>query len=242
MLSRIWHNPVLRKELRTLRRQRSSKLIVILCIVIDLLVLTLVTVITGGIPEFALARRDRYLITLSTLSALQALLASIFTPGVMAQAIAGVRERQTWDLLRVTTLSTHEVLLGKYFALLAWMLIPAGAIVPVQIVFAVMARVPWWLWIVWALGVGSLTFTPSSIGLLCSVIFRSTLAARTVAYGTVLTLAASSAAAYIYFVSRQYQLRLAPLYLLLTPFLGLWILLGIWAWAGAIWFADREPG
>ena len=127
MLSRIRQNPILRKELRRLSRQRSSWLLIVFYLAIDLIALALVTAFTEGIPESALARAERYRIILSTLSVLQAFLAFFFPPGAMAQAIAGERERRIWDLLRVTSLSSHDLLLGKYLALLTWTLIRSAS-------------------------------------------------------------------------------------------------------------------
>jgi ABC-type transport system involved in multi-copper enzyme maturation permease subunit len=135
-------------------------------------------------------------------------------------------------------MSRRELLAGKYLGLLTWLLIPAATLIPFQIALAVMGRVPAWQWALWGLGIAALAFTPSSIGLLCSTVFRSTLAARTISFGSVFALTLGAALACLYVL---YRFPSADLYQLLVPLFALWILMGALSWAGAVRFIEHEP-
>lgn len=67
----------------------------------------------------------------STLAGFQLALLIFLTPAISAGALAGERERQTFDLLRCTGLSAPAIVLGKYLASMAFVLLLLWAAVPV---------------------------------------------------------------------------------------------------------------
>lgn len=67
----------------------------------------------------------------STLAGFQLALLIFLTPAFSAGSIAGERERQTFDLLLCTGLSARAIILGKYVAALAFVLLLLWASLPV---------------------------------------------------------------------------------------------------------------
>ena len=67
----------------------------------------------------------------STLAGFQLALLIFLSPALSAGAVAGERERQTFDLLLCTGLSAPSIVLGKYLASLAFILLLLWAALPV---------------------------------------------------------------------------------------------------------------
>lgn len=219
----------MRKELRTLKRQRSIKALVGTYLIFVLGICGLAILITGLFDTNALAIIDRYRIIHSTLCLLQAMMITVLPVAPLAQSISGERERQSWDLLWLTDLQPQQLLLGKFLAVMAWSSIPALAIVPLQGVLIVLGKIPWQQWLPWIGAAVLLILTSGGIGLLCSTLFRSALAARTTALGGVLVLLTS------FLILDGYLVNVFPseAQLIHALLVGLWIGIGVAAWKGA---------
>jgi ABC-type transport system involved in multi-copper enzyme maturation permease subunit len=64
------------------------------------------------------------------------------TPGLMAGAVASERERQSLDLLFVSPLSTRDIILGKYFSALCFMLLFILVTIPLEILLSFAGNIP----------------------------------------------------------------------------------------------------
>lgn len=235
IFQRIRQNPVLRKELRSLTRQRPIKALVGTYLIFVLGICGLAILTTGLFDQQSLSTIDRYGIIFATLCFLQAMMITILPVAPLAQSVSGERERQTWDLLRLTDLQPHQILLGKYLAVMAWSLIPALAIVPLQGALIVLGEIPWQQWLPWIGAAALLVWTPGGIGLLCSTLFRSALAARITALSGVMALLASFLILYSYLVIELP----AGAGLIQTLMVGLWVGIGAAAWRGASCFLHK---
>lgn len=116
------------------------------------------------------------------------LLVCFLTPSFTAGLVAGERERQTLDLLIITPIRSHSIVLGKLLAALAVVILLVVTAVPVQSVAFMLGGVDP-LQIITAsvlLLITALAF--GALGLLSSAVMRSSLAATVLAYALVLVL------------------------------------------------------
>ncbi len=231
---RVWSNPVLRRELKTLSRRRGNWLFRcgVLAMIVGLLFLLARVTGPSSMAE-ALAPPDRHRLMLTSLCIMQATLVGSFPAGTAALSIAGERERSTWDMLLATSIDRRELLLGKQFAVLAWMLISAGLMAPIQAALAVLANVPRWGWLLWLLVLALLAVTPSSIGLCCSAAIRSTLGARLAALAAVLALMIGSGILFLFPLTGTSPWLVAGIVFFI------WVVVGALAWGVALWCVER---
>jgi ABC-type transport system involved in multi-copper enzyme maturation permease subunit len=178
----LWVNPVMVKEFRT-RRFGRSHWIVRLILLSAILSLALSCVAASGALGWGLEAIGGALVLL------QIALLILFAPSLAASLVSGERESGSWQLLRMTPLSTGTILRGKLLSV-AWpLLLLLSATLPgyvfmmtvkpelvsqVQRVVACLA-----LTAVFALLLGAAT----------STLFRSTAAATTASYLALLAIA-----------------------------------------------------
>lgn len=102
-------NPIIRRELlMRLRPLPSSRVTLTVVVVLGLLAVALLywVALEGGVRN---APREVLILTL----VLQTLLTVGIAPAATANAVSREREQRTWDLLAVSLLRPHEVVLGK---------------------------------------------------------------------------------------------------------------------------------
>lgn len=97
----------------------------------------------------------------------------LLTPGVTAGAVAEEKERKTLDFLLTTQLRGHEIVLGKLFARLAYMLLLVFAGLPVLSLLFLLGGIPLLL-IVGGFAVSLMTL----LSIACLSTFNSVLAAK----------------------------------------------------------------
>ncbi len=150
----VRQNPIILKELRY--RMRSWRG------VIDLGLYTLILGIIGLISYASLASSTRFYSYsyysgyntsynarsqelgtnyFTAIVVAQLFLACVLAPGFSAGAIAGEKERQTYDVLLVTLLRPRDIVFGKLFAALAYLLLVLVAGIPVASVAFLMGGV-----------------------------------------------------------------------------------------------------
>ena len=179
-------NPVLVKELRG--RMRGVRSFILLSVFLALLggaTLLFYAVIAGqSADDFNAGRRiGQALFVMIAFSALVGV--SIITPTLTAGALAGERERQTFDLLIASQLSPWQIVLGKLGAALGYAVLIVLAVVPIMSIAFLFGGVSLteMLIVVVALLMTALLY--ASIGLFWSGVMRSTLGASSLAIGTV---------------------------------------------------------
>lgn len=130
---RQWFNPVALKELRS--RMRGSRAFWALSLYLLLLsaVITLIYLsaqVSGPMlrPDPRVAGKGIF----SALALLQAFAVLFLTPAFTAGAIVGEKERQTYDILRTTSLTARAFVAGKLVSALAFMFLLIAAAIPLQ--------------------------------------------------------------------------------------------------------------
>lgn len=115
----LWKNPILVKEVRTrMRGNRAFILLTAHLLVLGLALLLVYLIInsnlaSGSNPQ---ARGQFGKAVFGVLVWLELVLVSFTAPALTSGAISVERERQTFDLLKVTPLKAHALTLGKYLA------------------------------------------------------------------------------------------------------------------------------
>ena len=119
---------------------------------------------------------------------LETLLVGLLAPAYTAGAISLEREKQTFDLLITTPISSLAIVLGKLFSALTYVFLLIISSIPLTALVFVFGGVApedvvkgYIMLLVTALGLGS-------IGLFCSALFRRTQAATVVTYFVVLAI------------------------------------------------------
>jgi len=136
---RIWRkldNPVIAKELRSWMRGPQAIAIltgylmiisVIVCIVYEISMTS--TPNPASDPSF---RQSIGKAVFGTVVLLELLLAAFIGPALTSGAVSSERERQTFDLLRTTTLSASSLIVGKLGASLLYLMLLMLAAVPIE--------------------------------------------------------------------------------------------------------------
>ncbi len=135
IVRRTLANPIVTKELRS--RMRGNRGVVILSVYLTALTMVILflyaTFIGSGDIGFSVADRQSFgKAVFAVTFGLQLFLIAILTPAMTAGSIAGERERQTYDLLRTTTLSARSMVLGKLGTAVAFVGLLILATLPLQ--------------------------------------------------------------------------------------------------------------
>ncbi len=133
--SRMLSNPIVVKELRS--RMRGNRGVVILSVYLTALTLVMLFVYGAviGTSNTITNVSDRQAFGLAVFAVtygLQLFLIAIITPSLTAGSIAGERERQTYDLLRTTSLTARSIVLGKLGTAVAFIALLILATLPLQ--------------------------------------------------------------------------------------------------------------
>jgi len=122
----LWNNPILVKEVRT--RMRGNRAFVL--ITVHLLILALALALIYLIISLSQAtfnnpgdRQTMGKLIFGLLVWMELVMVSFTSPALTSGAISLERERQTFDLLKVTLIKAHSLALGKYFAGLVFVLL-----------------------------------------------------------------------------------------------------------------------
>lgn len=123
------YNAIVGKEIRTRMRGWGSAVLVTIYMAL-FGVVALAFLMRQAAPSTAGAS-DIGVTLFQGLAVLQLLLILLITPASTAGAISGERQRQTWDVLRVTGLSSFGIVWGKLIAALAFNVVLIFAALPI---------------------------------------------------------------------------------------------------------------
>jgi ABC-type transport system involved in multi-copper enzyme maturation permease subunit len=183
----IWHwkNPIIVKDVRTRMRGHRTFILLTAHLVILLLAVGSAYLIfqsaltnTGNLEE----RRFFGKAVFGLLAWIELVMISFVAPALTSGAIAAERERQTYDLLRVTLLSAPQLVLGKFLPGLLFVLLLLFTSVPLQGPSYMIGGVQWQEI---ALATLLLTATATAfcaLGMLLSSLIRRTLIATAISY------------------------------------------------------------
>ena len=198
MLQKLY-NPVLLKELKL--RFRFFKSITGL-----LFYLAALVVFVGGflliVIEFSnqrYLRPDESFILFIMLALLQMALVLFITPGLTAGAISSEREKQTLNMLLMTTQSSAQIVIGKLTSSIAYLGLLLIAGLPIySVVFLFGGVSPWQLITVFFFYFVTMVAI-ASVGIFFSIIIKRTIASMIATYSTMVFLAGFTA--FFFFVS-----------------------------------------
>lgn len=184
----IWKNPVLAQELR--RRVRGHRAWILLSSYLALTsVVTLLIYLAYAASRSSysynsggeIGKAIFYTVIFTTLVQV-----CIITPSLAAGSIAGEKENQTFDLLITTPLSSRQIVVGKLFAALAYVVLLIFAVLPLaglSFLFGGISAIEMGVSLVTVLVTAMLYAT---VGIFWSTIMRTTLAAVTRAQAVVI--------------------------------------------------------
>ena len=183
-------NPVAIKELRG--RMRGRRAFVILTIYL-LIMSGLVLLIFGGFAASGSTGLNQRLMgkyVFAVVVAVQIFLVLIIGPSLTAGAISGEKERQTYDLLRTTLLSSRTIVAGKLLSALSYVFLLVIASIPIQSIAFFLGGISLSEVVISQAVILVCAIAYSMIGLFLSTVARNTLAASVATYAIVIFLTA----------------------------------------------------
>lgn len=135
MMWQFWKNPVMVREVRT--RMRGNRAFMLMTT--HLVILSIVTGLAYLFFQLSLQsyssleqQRSFSRALFGLLVLIELLMISFLTPALTSGMVTGERERQTFDLLRVTLISPRSIILGKYSSALAFVILLVLTTLPLQ--------------------------------------------------------------------------------------------------------------
>lgn len=180
-------NPVLRSELRGRMRGRRAMIMLTIYLSITgivMLLLYLAVSSSMGMEDMEAGRTigKAVFITVMTTALVQVCL---IIPTLTAGSIAGEKERQTYDLLLISTLSPAEIVLGKMAAQLAFAMLMIMAVLPMAGLAFIFGGVSGVELLVALVGLCATALLYASEGMFWSTRMKTVQGAMTMAIGTV---------------------------------------------------------
>ncbi|MBE1553630.1 ABC transporter permease [Sporosarcina limicola] len=197
----IFNNPVLFKELKLrFRSPKSFNGILFYLLAICLFVFGFIFMTTSSMGTSYFRPSESYIL-FTLLSFIQLGLVLFITPGLTAGAISSEREKQTLSILLTTSQSSFQIITGKLFSSIAFLVLLIVAGLPVySLVFLFggispmdFAKVFLFLFVT-VLAIGS-------VGIMFSTLIRRTIVSMIVTYGTMLFL--SVVTGFLFLLMRQ---------------------------------------
>ncbi len=190
ILDRVLENPVIHKELRGRMRGRQAFLLLTLYLMmISIVIGTVYSGLTSSMPYSGgdiEARQTAGKVIFGTVVLLELFLISFIGPALTAGAITSERERQTFDLLRTTTLPARSLVVGKLVSSLAYLLLLVFAALPIESIAFLLGGVGLEEIIISTLMMIVTAVFFCSLGMLFSSLLRRTLAATVASYASII--------------------------------------------------------
>jgi ABC-2 type transport system permease protein len=182
-LIRWWNNPVLAKEYQWRMRAKKTPWVILLYLaVMGGIILTILALFRH---EGNWVDPEQSQLLFTGLAVVQILMISLVAPGLTAGLISGERERQTMSVLLTTRLASSQIIFGKWFASLSFVLLLLFASSPLYIMVFLFGGVSTdVLWKVFAHLLITVLFL-GSLGIFYSTLFKRTGVATVTAYLTV---------------------------------------------------------
>jgi ABC-type transport system involved in multi-copper enzyme maturation permease subunit len=182
-LRRLVRNPVIAKD--GLSRVRSWRAPAAMAVYLGLLglfaylVFALQLGTSAGAQGFAQVGRTAF----TVLAVVQLALVCLFAPAVAAGAISGERERQTLDVLLVSSMTPFGIVWGKLVASVAFILLLITVALPVFATVFLFGGIDLGQFLISQILTVMTALAAGAVSLFLSAILRRTLAATVVAYG-----------------------------------------------------------
>ena len=180
-------NPVMIKELRG--RMRGARAFVVLSIYLGItaaITLLVYLAVAGASRTDLTAGRTIGQTIFWTVCAAALVLVSVITPSLTAGAVAGEKERQTYDLLVTTLLSPWQIALGKLVSALAFALLLILAMLPLASLAFLFGGVSGTELVLAVVGLFVTAVLYATVGLFWSTVMRGTLGATVLAQGSII--------------------------------------------------------
>lgn len=175
------------KELRSrMRGARSFVVLSIYLIILSGVTLLLYAAIASSASNDINAGREIGRALFFTIGAVALTEVCVITPALTAGSIAGERERQTYDLLVGSLLSPWQIVWGKLAAALSYALLLIVAVVPLMSLAFLFGGVTLAEVVIALIGLITTAVLYACLGLFWSTVMRSTLAANSLAIGSVI--------------------------------------------------------
>jgi len=191
LLARLPTNPVMAKELRGAMRGIRAPLILTVYLLIlggmaslSFIPLASVGPMSGGVEMLQAVGKGIF----SVVTIVQMFAVSLLAPALTVGAIAGERERQTYDILRTTLLPARALVVGKLVAALAFLLLIVVAALPVLSLAFLFGGVALEEVVIAGLMIAMSAVAFSAVGVFFSSLMKRTLAATVLAYGVTIFL------------------------------------------------------
>lgn len=181
-------NPVFMKEIKLrFRNAKSFSALSFYLVALTLLILAYLIVVTN-LMNTGYFRPNESFVLFCCLTALQMGLVLFMTPALTAGSISAEREKQTLNILLTTTLTSVQIIVGKLFASIAFLVLILVATLPLySLVFLFGGVSPGQLLSVFALFLLTV-FSIGSIGILFSTLTKKTVVSMISTYGTTIFL------------------------------------------------------
>lgn len=180
-------NPVMLKELRgRMRGPRSFVILTIYALVLSLGTLLVYIALVSNMSNDLNAGRTIGRTIFFWVSALALLQVAIFTPALTAGAVAGEKERQTYDLLVASLLSPWQIVWGKLVSAVAFGLLLVATVLPLSSLGFIFGGVTGTEFMISVVGLLVTAMLHAAIGMFWSSVMRSTLGATVISLGLVI--------------------------------------------------------
>jgi ABC-type transport system involved in multi-copper enzyme maturation permease subunit len=182
-LRRLVKNPLIVKDgLSRVRTWRAPAVIALYLAVLGLVVYLALTfqlaVFRGGFG-FAQVGKNVFI----AIAQVQLALVCLFGPAVAAGAVSGERERQTLDVLMVSSMTPWAIIWGKLVASVAFILLLITAALPVFATVFFLGGIDFEQFLISQLVTVTTALSIGAVSLFLSVLFQRTLVSTVVAYG-----------------------------------------------------------
>jgi ABC-type transport system involved in multi-copper enzyme maturation permease subunit len=186
-MRQFFFNPVMIKELRG--RMRGARAFVILSIYLGItaaVTLLVYLAVAGASRTDLTAGRVIGQTIFWTVSSAALVLVCVISPSLTAGAVAGEKERQTYDLLVTTLLSPWQIALGKLVSALAFSLLLILAMLPLASLAFLFGGVSGTELVLAVVGLFVTAVLYATVGLFWSTVMRGTLGATVLAQGSII--------------------------------------------------------
>ncbi len=187
----LWKNPIVVKDVRTrMRGMRTYLLVTAHLLALALVVAAAYFVFRSSLTTTGNLEQRRIFgkAVFGLLVWMELVMVSFVAPAMTSGAISAERERQSYDLLKVTLLSTRQLVLGKFFPGLAFVFLLLFTSIPLQGPSFLIGGVLWEEIVLSTLILLVTAAAFSALGLLLSALVRRTMIATAIAYATTIFL------------------------------------------------------
>ncbi len=196
-------NPVTVKELRSRMRGRRAFVVltVYLAVMSGIIAIAYLSYAASANTAYGPDTRDAGKVVMGIVVGIQIFLAMFMAPSFTAGAIVGEKERQTFELLRTTLLSSKSFVTGKLLSALSYVFLLIFASLPLQSIAFFLGGVSWVEIVISQLVIMVAAITYALLGLLVSSIMKSTLAASVMTFASILSISMVIPAMVLFVVS-----------------------------------------